>query len=73
MVILKALVAATKSWVDRAGVRVDTAALNMDSGTYDSKEFFRDAFHSVVTDPVQWYLDFTRLSDGSRVLLDTAL
>jgi hypothetical protein len=73
MLLLQALVAASKSWVDRAGGRWDAAALAMDSGKYDAPQLFRDVFRSAVTDPFQWYLDFSKQTDPGRVLIDARL
>ena len=71
MALLDAWVAATKSWVERAGSRMNAASLSMDSGTYDSQALLRDAFRSTVSDPMQWYLDLMRLTDTSQILIDT--
>ena len=70
MLLVQALVAAGKAWVERAGGRLNAAAVKLDSGTYDSQLLFRDVFKSVVTDPFQWYLDFNRETEPSRILID---
>src|SRR5688500_12949870 len=70
MLLVQALVAANKAWVERAGARLNAATLGLNNGTYKPEHLLRDAFSSVVTDPVQWYFDFNRQTDVNRILID---
>jgi hypothetical protein len=70
MLLVQALVAANRAWVERAGARVNAATLAMDTGTYAPEHVVRDVFRSVVTDPFQWYLDFNRQTNVNRILID---
>ena len=72
MLLVQALVNANKAWVNRAGGRWDSAATELEKGTYGANLLFRDLFRSAVLDPVQWYLDFSRNTEAGRILLTAA-
>jgi hypothetical protein len=60
---------ATTAWVTRAGNRWAAAALAINAGTYSGSDLARDLFRSWVEDPLTWYVDVSRETVTSRVLI----